>query len=1097
MCNKQITVMKKQFFRMATVLTLVLGGAFAFSGCTDYEEDINAINDRIDQLEAGQIADVGEQLTSLSGAVDEAKDLINTLDGTVDGLSGKVDDLETLTEGLDQLKADVEAIDLSIYETAAHAEATYATLAAVKDIETDLGDIQGKLDNFLTDADIADFIKASDVEKKIDDAIDAFSATLGDTYALKSALQQYATVAALDEKLDIADFDTKVKEAIDAALANGGQISGDIQTAITNATKTLQDQIDAILNKIEDLANRIQSLVFVPEYNDGCATGVSYTLLGEPVGKNIVKATFQVSPKEYAANLVAQPENVVANIVSVATRAAGKPEVATTENGKLDIRAVDGLTAENGYVEVVLYTEKAAGTYAFSLYVASAEEVEEATENPDAVADFDAGTYISSEYVQTATDSKFNGELSDLYSLRDSEKKEIDADALNARVEWARLTRDESTLVDFYAGYELYINLDGDNYYTIAEAAEIIGAETVELTPKYAAGEPSYTEASITVQEGKEVITDVPSTEIAEYFTIADAAEHNGKTVEMAGTADEMSAIAGAMVSIDNTFYFGEKADDDNTVVKNTTTYRVINEPIVITINAPKTEWTYEWALDHAFEYSGTLYPNRQGVEYTGLDYEVEGDLGSNSLADILNSVYMKGATLNGTAMENTPLVQFGYDSDKDNVNVTVYTGYAFSDTEENNYAVTYVKENELVDYTVNINYAFGVMPGDITVDLGEVNIPVFSLGGAVEDLGDAFAKTFTALANGAAWFTDAETLAKSMPEDATAISVVRTSGETETEIEDPEWTYLRIAPYKNAADAEAAHLRISSSVVKSVDDVFEFETEYETWYGVTYTYTAKATITAPEYTLAFNPAFVSPEGNVTLKYHEENGVYVLNEADPKNYFYVTGIPADFAEKLSVKFNVTSPDKLENVPAIADAEVTVPAGTVNAMPIDWSTFEGRDLTVEAVLLLGESKIEVGSATINITSDPIVTGFEGAQDATIERESDEVTVIDLWDYLSATGIKGNGNFLAEGVRNANLTLYGASVTFGELKATINGEAYEGIGDTISYDAGAGTITVDNDNATLQDILFEVPVELSYYLDDNQPIKSSVKVTISQK
>ena len=176
-------------------------------------------------------------------------------------------------------------------------------------------------------------------------------------------------------------------------------------------------------------------------------------------------------------------------------------------------------TDEYGYVEVILYSEKEAGTYAFSLYVASSEDVEAATENPDALADIDAGTYISSEYVQTAFDEKSVVELSGKYSLRDSEKKEIAAEDLNARVEWARLLREESTKVDFFDGYSLYINLDGENYYTIEEAAKIIGAEAEDLTPKYAAGTPVY-----------DFIGNVTAAEIPSYFKIADAEGHAGKT---------------------------------------------------------------------------------------------------------------------------------------------------------------------------------------------------------------------------------------------------------------------------------------------------------------------------------------------------------------------------------------------------------------------------------------------------------------------------------------------------------------------------------------------------------------------------------------
>ena len=81
----------KKFFRTVTALTLVCG-AFAFTGCTDYEEDINSINNRLDELTTGQIASIEEQVGSLSDAIDEA-------DGLISALQGDVDALVTLTTG--------------------------------------------------------------------------------------------------------------------------------------------------------------------------------------------------------------------------------------------------------------------------------------------------------------------------------------------------------------------------------------------------------------------------------------------------------------------------------------------------------------------------------------------------------------------------------------------------------------------------------------------------------------------------------------------------------------------------------------------------------------------------------------------------------------------------------------------------------------------------------------------------------------------------------------------------------------------------------------------------------------------------------------
>ena len=55
MCNNQFLVMKK-FFRTVMAFCLA-GGMLAFTGCTDYEDDINKLDDRLTAVE-GTIADL-------------------------------------------------------------------------------------------------------------------------------------------------------------------------------------------------------------------------------------------------------------------------------------------------------------------------------------------------------------------------------------------------------------------------------------------------------------------------------------------------------------------------------------------------------------------------------------------------------------------------------------------------------------------------------------------------------------------------------------------------------------------------------------------------------------------------------------------------------------------------------------------------------------------------------------------------------------------------------------------------------------------------------------------------------------------------------
>ena len=127
--------MKKQFFHIVAALALICG-VFAFSGCTDFEKDINDLTDRIEALETGKIADLENQVKTLQDALNSAndaikalqdldiqgmKDQLNNLQSKVDGIDLSkyvtVEDFEKLKAELKALQAVVDGIDLSKYAT--------------------------------------------------------------------------------------------------------------------------------------------------------------------------------------------------------------------------------------------------------------------------------------------------------------------------------------------------------------------------------------------------------------------------------------------------------------------------------------------------------------------------------------------------------------------------------------------------------------------------------------------------------------------------------------------------------------------------------------------------------------------------------------------------------------------------------------------------------------------------------------------------------------------------------------------------------------------------------------------------------------------
>lgn len=236
----------KKFFRTVMAFCLA-GGMLAFTGCTDYEDDINKLNERIDALETGKIADVESQLSTLQNAINTAQTAIDALEGL--GL----DELKTTVE---DLKLTIDGINLDDYATKSYADATFATKDAVSALEKSLGALETRLNTIegKYDSDL----KISEIIAQVEDAQDDASSALGQIEALQEALGAYATAGALEDalgdKLNIEDFDAKFEEALKAALQNDGEVTGEIAQAIKDAVS----EFNALF------ASRLTSISLIP-----------------------------------------------------------------------------------------------------------------------------------------------------------------------------------------------------------------------------------------------------------------------------------------------------------------------------------------------------------------------------------------------------------------------------------------------------------------------------------------------------------------------------------------------------------------------------------------------------------------------------------------------------------------------------------------------------------------------------------------------------------------------------------------------------------------------------------------------------------------
>lgn len=94
--------MKKTFKKLLTLF--LTGTMLAGVGCKDYDDDIDKINDRIDELTTGKIADIESQLNSMKTTVESLKALESRVQALEDTQITD-EDLQPLRDAIDAIEA--------------------------------------------------------------------------------------------------------------------------------------------------------------------------------------------------------------------------------------------------------------------------------------------------------------------------------------------------------------------------------------------------------------------------------------------------------------------------------------------------------------------------------------------------------------------------------------------------------------------------------------------------------------------------------------------------------------------------------------------------------------------------------------------------------------------------------------------------------------------------------------------------------------------------------------------------------------------------------------------------------------------------------
>ena len=311
-----------KFFRLVSMFAIA-GATFAYTSCTDYSEDINKANDRIDSVVSDvealkpikdQVESLKTTVAGLETAQTKAEATISELQTALKTLQDKHDaDFGKLNTEVTSITATIEALQNSVkalQDKAAEVEKVLPTLATKTDLEevskkvaeqiaginTTIGTLQGNLataQSAITalqqrmdtvEGDVNELKTAVEKAQKAadaaqtaaDEAQEDATTALGEIKSLKEALKSYATIAALDAAVEQLE---KIDSTLQADKFNTKDFTAtfakELEDVIGVYAKkgALEAKIAALDGKDEELAGEIskvaEDLVKAEEALDG------------------------------------------------------------------------------------------------------------------------------------------------------------------------------------------------------------------------------------------------------------------------------------------------------------------------------------------------------------------------------------------------------------------------------------------------------------------------------------------------------------------------------------------------------------------------------------------------------------------------------------------------------------------------------------------------------------------------------------------------------------------------------------------------------------------------------------------------------------
>ena len=900
----------------------------------------------------------------------------------IQSLSKSIDDVE---KALDEAK---KAIDAKIKKLGDDIQKQLDDLKA-EDIKL-AGEIAKKFDadkfaeefkkSFDKAFDGEDFKTAfTEAIKKAFGGVETFDAAF--TNALKGT--EFSTVYAdfftknLETETYKNDFKCKFGDLIDAEILTTGKIGQEIESAKTAAStalteavnninnnvigtiegtveqnlKTINARIDDIVLVIGDLANRIQSIVFVPQYSDMNATVYVYTVGDKPISdEKIVEATFEVYPKSAAKYVTRDSTKLVAvNVANADTRADVKLAVpgefvegaegfnVDPKTGRVTVKAKFGKEVE---------FEKGKKSFAVSLRVENTVSLTEKENGPKTT------NHVESAFVGVTQASKCD--LKAAYGIYDFVNQKVFDGAVSVEKAWSVSMEDAKWTPftvkegDDEIRYGIGLKI-GEKFCTIKEAADLLHVSEAALTPVLSSDVNYIDKAG-----------DKDKKNIGPYYsceTFEDAAKLADFSISMTEKAQAKGELAKSVGSyctnaIAAKVVVGKDAkgkDIMEDVINKTLTYKIVEREAKVTLyinkkdHAEKFElpWTYKNVCDLTTDASkdahepfdkplDKTFDKRFAEYYPVFEYAGADDVES-VLKDVLKNKVdqkafdAKGVEVPGLKMELDPYTLFNADL----VEIKSIEGYkgCFVDGGTYRFENTYKDEATKTKVTISTEMVFGVAPKDATVTINNIELPfLLETEKKCIEIKDLIKNTFYSETK-EGQFKDLPQFKTSLAEhinskfvkpatrsdnaewyDKHVTKVERTSIDdaSSVDLKASGWTYF--APYDSTKTYDAdynptveegfeSYIRLSGSDIKAFGDKFNFETTIETWYGTTYTFVAKGTVKTPDYSLSFFGDKVNVKdttASVEVYGDADVSPYRIKKDDLSKYFRVTNREGKF-----------------------------------------------------------------------------------------------------------------------------------------------------------------------------------------------------------